>query len=118
MECCGSPHHEITVQADGKSVTLLRCAHCAEQVWTVDDVPVDRAAAFAHLSSAYASVPRASREARARSAADREARLVERRRQQDGVRADGPDRRAPIDQATSAELSKLLEGWQVLGSTA
>jgi hypothetical protein len=121
MDCCGSPHHEITVQAGGQSVTLLRCGHCAEQTWTVDGLAVDREAAFAQLSQAYAGVSHTTKANRERIAADREARLIERRAHASTVRVDGPERRtpaAPDAGDVGTELSKMLAGWQVLGSNA
>lgn len=115
MNCCDSAHHEITVQAGGRSVTLMRCGHCSQQCWTIDGVAVEREAAFAQLSHAYSGVPRAAKAARARTTAEREARMAE-RREQHAVRAsvDLSDAVEPV----SSELAKMLEGWQVLGSTS
>ncbi|MCU1586723.1 MAG: hypothetical protein JWN31_216 [Frankiales bacterium] len=115
MDCCDSTHHEITVQAGGSSVSLLRCGHCSQQCWTVDGVPVEREAAFAQLSTAYSGVPRAAKAARTRTIAERETRLAERRRQQ--------AERTPVPTSEEAEpvaseLARMLEGWQVLGSSS
>ena len=118
VDCCGSQHHEITVQAGGQSVTLQRCGHCAQQLWTVDGRPVEREAAFAQLSTAYAGVSQNTREARERIAAEREARLIERRAHANPVRADGPDRRMAMQPDVGSELTTMLQGWQVLGSNA
>jgi hypothetical protein len=114
VDCCGSPHHEITVQAGGRSVTLLRCGQCSQQCWTIDGQPVAREAAFAQLSDAYSSGPRAARATRARTESERQARVTERREQQ-AARAllALPE---PSPEPNAAELAKMLEGWQVLGA--
>lgn len=115
MDCCDSPHHEITVQAGGRSVTLLRCGHCSQQCWTIDDAQVEREAAFAQLSAAYSSVPKAAKAARARTAAERETRMAERREQQ---AARTPEVSSDAVEPVASELAAMLEGWQVLGSSS
>jgi hypothetical protein len=115
VDCCDSTHHEITVQAGGRSVTLMRCGHCSQQCWTIDGVTVEREAAFAQLSTAYSGVPKAAKAARARTTAEREARMAERREQQ----AAQQSVTLPADpEPVVGELAKLLEGWQVLGSSS
>jgi hypothetical protein len=115
VNCCDSTHHEITVQAGGRSVTLMRCGHCSQQCWTIDGVQVEREAAFAQLSTAYSGVPKAAKAARARTTAEREVRMAERREQQAAKSiVTLPEEAEPV----ASELAKMLEGWQVLGSSS
>jgi hypothetical protein len=113
VDCCNVAHHEITVQAGASTLTLMRCGHCSQQAWTIDGVAVEREEAFAHLSGAYRDVPASARAARERTQAERE----QRRAQREAAAA--PDQEIRLtDEPEQRDVSKLLEGWQVLGAVS
>jgi hypothetical protein len=117
VDCCGTPAHEIIVQAGSTRMSLLRCGHCAQQVWTIDGRQVDRDVAFDQLANAYREIPVAAQAARDRTSAERQQRLDARRRQRAAraVAATAPQEEIRLAD-DSTELSELLQGWQVLGA--
>lgn len=118
MDCCGTPSHQISVQAGATNLSLLRCSHCSQQTWTVDGREVSREEAFAHLSDAYKDIPQAAQAARARTARDRVVRAE--RRAAQAVTAIQTDEISLTEHEAQCEpkpqLAELLEGWQVLGT--
>jgi hypothetical protein len=96
--CCGSRVQVVALtrdEAPGSLVELVRCSDCDQSVWCLDGLEVAKGVALAALSAAFTSTaPRAPRPMRVR-----------------------PEAPAPVTVAPAPELSALLSGWQVLGTT-
>jgi hypothetical protein len=90
--CCGSPVQVVTLTGD-KAVELVRCASCGLSAWRLDGRSVDKDEALGALSTAYAPA-------------------------QPHRRAEPVRHRPPAPSTAPPEdVSRLLAGWRVLGST-